>query len=132
MSCFTLKLMPRFNETDALGHINNTVIPIWFESAREPIFKIFNPELAVAKWNLIVAGFSINYKAQTYLGKEVQIDTQVIDIGNASFKLKQQCYQKGILTAESIVSMVHFNYQTNKSVPIPKEIKTALVANMND
>ena len=32
------ELMPRFYETDGLGHINNTVIPKWFETARTPIF----------------------------------------------------------------------------------------------
>lgn len=35
---FTLSLTPRFYETDAFGHINNTVITGWFETAREPVF----------------------------------------------------------------------------------------------
>ena len=35
----TAVVTPRFYETDAFGHINNTVITGWFETAREPIFR---------------------------------------------------------------------------------------------
>lgn len=40
-------IKPRFNETDALSHINNTVLTAWFEGARDPIFKLFTPDLDV-------------------------------------------------------------------------------------
>ena len=31
---FHYETEPRFSDTDALGHINNTVYPVWFEQAR--------------------------------------------------------------------------------------------------
>ena len=31
----------RFYETDALGHVNNTVVPMWIETGRLPIFEFF-------------------------------------------------------------------------------------------
>ncbi len=37
-----MQIQPRFQETDALGHINNTVPAVWFESARDPLFRIFS------------------------------------------------------------------------------------------
>ncbi|MCJ8299448.1 MAG: hypothetical protein MJK13_11020 [Pseudomonadales bacterium] len=52
---FTNTISPRFLETDALGHINNTVLPMWFEASRDPVFKIFSPELDVNNWKLILA-----------------------------------------------------------------------------
>ena len=45
-------IQPRFNETDALGHINNTVLTQWFEGARDPIFKLFTPDLNTKQWRL--------------------------------------------------------------------------------
>ena len=45
---------PRFCETDALGHINNTVVPMWFETARGPVFEVFNPGQDLSKWNVIL------------------------------------------------------------------------------
>lgn len=32
-------IQPRFNETDASGHINNTVLTAWFEGAHD-LFQI--------------------------------------------------------------------------------------------
>ncbi len=45
----------RFYETDALGHVSNTVLVGWFEAARIPIFKLFVPDLNLQNWPLIVA-----------------------------------------------------------------------------
>ena len=58
---YTESLMPRFSDTDALGHINNTTIPVWFEGAREPVFKLFTPDLNPKDWHLIIAKIEINY-----------------------------------------------------------------------
>ena len=38
-------ITPRFCDTDALGHISNTTLPVWFEGARDPIFRWFTPDL---------------------------------------------------------------------------------------
>ena len=50
---FTYTIQPRFSETDGMGHINNTVPPVWFEEARIGVFTIFNPSLTPFQWNLI-------------------------------------------------------------------------------
>ena len=46
---FTDTINPRFSETDALGHINNNTYGIWFEAARDSIYKIFIPSLNAKK-----------------------------------------------------------------------------------
>jgi len=48
-------ITPRFGDIDGLRHVNNTVIPGWFEQARNPIYRIFNPEFVFESWNLILA-----------------------------------------------------------------------------
>ncbi len=123
---FSLEIQPRFTETDGLGHINNTVIPVWCEAARTPIFKIFNPELDLNQWNLIVAGFSVAFIAPTYYGKGVTVTTHVSRIGNSSFELSQSCWQAGHKTAEVKTTLVHYDYRLEKSQPIPEDIRAAL------
>ena len=61
-------IQPRFNETDALGHINNTVLTQWFEGARDPIFKLFTPDLDTKAWRLILASISVQFKAELFYG----------------------------------------------------------------
>lgn len=121
-----MDITPRFNETDGLGHINNTVIPVWFEAAREPVFAIFNPELDLNKWNLIVAGFNVAFTSPTQYGQAVRIKTWISRIGNSSFEVAQQSWQGDKMTAEGKTTLVHFDYALDKSQPIPADIKQQL------
>ena len=63
---FRMTVTPGFSDTDALGHINNAKLPVWFENARTPIFKIFNPQLSLDAWPLILAKIEVNFLAQIY------------------------------------------------------------------
>ncbi|WP_275975005.1 acyl-CoA thioesterase [Shewanella gaetbuli] len=123
-----MELMPRFCETDALGHINNTVIPVWFEAARDPVFEIVNPGQDLSKWNMIIAGFTIAFNAPTFYGKAVVVKTHISRIGNSSFEITQSCWQQGRQTAEAKTTMVHYDYQTEKSQPLSDEVKQQLSA----
>lgn len=80
---FRMTVTPRFYETDALGHINNTVMSGWFEASREPVFRLFNPELNLDKWNLILAKVEVDYVAQTHYGHDVLLLTGTQKIGRA-------------------------------------------------
>ena len=62
MTCFKEIVATRFSDTDALGHINNTMLPIWFEGARDPIFKFFMPDLDLSKWSLILAKIEVSFE----------------------------------------------------------------------
>ena len=42
---FKTMITPRMGDTDAMRHITNTALPVWFEIARTELFKIFNPKL---------------------------------------------------------------------------------------
>ncbi|GIU52368.1 MULTISPECIES: acyl-CoA thioesterase [Shewanella] len=129
---FSLTLTPRFCETDALGHINNTVIPVWFEAARDPIFEIVNPGQDLSKWNMIIAGFNIAFNAPTFYGQDVLVKTHISRVGNSSFEIAQSCWQNGRQTAEAKTTMVHYDYQAEKSQPMTAEVKEQLAALTGD
>lgn len=120
------KLSPRFNDTDCLGHINNATVATWFEDGRRDFFRIFNPTLSPKEWNLIVARIEIDFLAQGHYQHDVVIKSFIEKIGNSSLTAYQECYQQGVLIAKGKAIMVHFDYKTNKSVPIPNEIKEKL------
>lgn len=124
-SLFQLTIQPRFNETDGLGHINNTVIPVWFEAAREPVFEIFNPQLDLSQWNLIVAGFTIAFTSPTHYGAPVEVKTWISRVGNSSFEVTQQSWQNQVKTAEAQTTLVHYDYQQNRSQAIGAEVKSS-------
>ncbi|WP_438864647.1 acyl-CoA thioesterase [Neptunicella sp.] len=118
----------RFYETDALQHVSNTVLVGWFEAAREPLFKIFNPQLSLTNWPLILASYKVDFIAQIFYGSEVEVKTGISRLGNSSFEVYQQVWQNDKLCAEGHTTMVHFDYQTQKSAAIPATIRQQLQA----
>jgi len=121
----TLSLSPRFQETDALGHINNSVPAIWFEQAREPLFRLFTPDLDIHDWHLILAEYTLAFKAQLYYGRQVEIRTAIKQIGRTSFTVWQEAWQQQLcVTGETV--MVHFDYQANQAKPLSRAHKRAL------
>lgn len=129
---FVQTLSPRFSETDGLGHINNTVIPVWFESARTPIFKVFNPSLDLAKWNLIIAKIEVNYVAQMDYQLDVEIRTYISHLGKSSLTVLQVAYQKGRKVAWGEAVMVKFDYSLQASVPMTELELTVLAEHAVD
>jgi acyl-CoA thioester hydrolase len=117
---------PGFADTDALGHINNTVYPRWFENARADIFRIFTPDLDPKKWCLILAKVEIDFKAQCYYGLEVEIQTSIEKIGNSSFTVRQEVYQSGHMVATGRSVMVYFDHHNQKTQKLSQEIKNKL------
>ena len=125
---YTTKIEPRIGETDGLRHINNTVLPIWFERARNKIFKIFVPnfELTYKKWNLIMVHSEFNYLKQIYYGYDVEVRTYISKIGKTSFTIFQEAWQNGQLRANGKCVLVYFNFIKEESVVIPKDIREKL------
>lgn len=127
---FETTISPRMNETDALGHISNTVMPIWFETARQPIFEIVHPSQTLAGWPLIVARIEVDYVGQVFTGNDVLIRTAVARIGTSSFTTYQEAWQNGQLVAKGYVVHVYFDYQRKQSAPLPESVTAKLRAHI--
>ena len=123
-------ISPRFSDTDALGHINNTVFAVWFEGARQDVFKIFTPELNLRQWPLIIASVKLDYHAQTHYGADVEIRTYISRIGGSSFDVYQEAWQHGVKTVSGTAVMVQFDYASNKAKPLTELQRQALSAHL--
>ncbi|WP_396588328.1 acyl-CoA thioesterase [Bermanella sp. R86510] len=123
---FKETIQPRFSETDALGHINNTILPIWFEKAREPIFRFFTPDLDPKKWELIIARIEVDFKAEILLTGDVEIQTWLDKIGSSSMGVVQQAVQNGTVCAIGKAALIHYDWQAKKPSPISDDIRALL------
>lgn len=125
---FVCHIEPRLSETDALGHINNTALPAWFEFARKPVFALFNPALSFGKWSLILRRIDVEFLRQIYVTDAVEIRTWIGDIGNTSFTVRHEAWQNGELAASGNAVMIHFDYERQTKAAIPPEIRAKLEA----
>lgn len=123
---FTEKVMPRFSETDALGHINNTVLPVWFEAARAPIFKFFTPDLNPHDWKLIIAKIEVSFVGELFYAHEVTINTSIEQIGNSSFVLRQEAWQQDKCCAIGKTVLVRYDFASKTKQTLSADEKAAL------
>ena len=123
---FTEIIKPRFLETDALGHINNNTYGVWFEAARDEIFRIFMPKANIKEWNLIMAHSSFDFLKEVFWGAEVVVKTAISKLGNSSIELIHAVYQNGNLCTTGKCILIHYNFTTKTSVKIPDDIRVEL------
>ncbi|OIK04564.1 thioesterase family protein [Bacillus sp. MUM 13] len=123
---FLTKIQPRVSETDGVGHINNTSIPVWLEAGREEIFKFFTPSLDFKDWKMVIVNLNADYVDQIFYGREAFVSTWVQKIGNSSFVLYEEIHQEGRLCVKATAAYVNFNQETQSGERIPEHIRQLL------
>jgi acyl-CoA thioester hydrolase len=125
---FAITITPRFGDMDVLGHINNTVLPIWFEQARNPLFKIFSLDLDIRPetWPLIMAHMDFDFVGELFFRADVEIRTIVSRIGTKSFTLYHEAWQEGRLCVKGNVIIVYYDFLNKATVPIPDDKRKRL------
>ena len=122
----TTIISPRFSETDMLGHISNTAMPVWLETAREGFFRRIHPAMTTHDWPLILARIEMDLKAQIHVGDDVTIKTGVEKIGSKSITVYQEAWQKDQLAACARTVMVYFDYREQRSKMVPDKVRERL------
>lgn len=120
-------IIPRISETDGAGHINNTVIPIWFEGGRTEIFRLLTPDLDFKNWRVALVNMNVDYLAQTYFQDPAVVRTWVDKVGTKSFTLYEELWQGARLCAKGTATYVYFNYDDQEAKPVPENVRVALL-----
>ena len=129
---FSITVSPRFGDIDGLGHVNNTVLPVWFEIGRNSIFRLFSPDLNLSPevWRLILVRTEFDFLSQMYFNYDVEIRTFVAKIGNSSFTVGHEAWQKGKLTVKGQAVLVYYDFEAQKSMPLPTSMRKILKEHM--
>ncbi len=125
---FIETVTPRFGDSDGLRHINNIALVEWFEVGRNPIFRMFTPDLDLSyeKWKLILVRTEFDYLGQMFYGRDVEIRNYITRIGNSSFTIGHEAWQDGELKARGKAVLVHFDFIEQKAITIPDSIRAQL------
>ena len=123
----------RFHEVDMMSVVNNAVYFNYFEDARiayvRDIKKLYNMQelLENGSW-FIMAHNECDYIEPAMMDDELIIHTRVPFVKNSSFGFEHIVENKknGKIIAKGGGVVVHINFATNKSVPLPEEFYTAL------
>lgn len=118
----------RCAETDALGHVNNTSYFIYIEEARVEFFAKLGFKMDTNEWRFILASTKCDFASQAYFGQELVVETTVNRIGTKSFGLNHDILDKetGKLIAKGTETVVHFNFNEQKSEPLSESLRNKL------
>lgn len=125
---FKTKVTPSFGDIDGMKHVNNNRILEWFELGGLDIYRYFTPDLDLdyENWKLIMVRKEADFVGQLRFGEDVEIRTYLLKIGNSSFTVGNEVWQNNELKAKGKTVIVHFDYVTQKSVPIPDDVRKKL------
>lgn len=120
----TVGVTVRFRDTDMFGHVNNAVYLSYLEDARLQLME----DLGFEVIPLILASVKADFRAQAFFRQKLAIETAVVRIGNSSFDLFSSIKdtETGQVVFEATSTIVHFNYETQKSERIPDSFRQKL------
>lgn len=118
----------QWGEQDGFGHINNMHFIRWFESARIAYLGKCGIELTNEGNGPILAAVSCNYRRQVTFPDTVTVGARVVRIGRSSMTIEHQLWSERLqaVAAEGDSTVVLFDYQNQKSTPIPPELRTKI------
>ncbi|MBA3428682.1 MAG: acyl-CoA thioesterase [Actinobacteria bacterium] len=108
----------RFNDSDALGHVNNAVYSTYLEQARIGVLG--------GLVEFILARVEIDFRAELRDAEEVEIRSRLDRIGTKSFDLWHDLHAGGVLVAEAKSVLVSYDYALGRSIPVPHELRRRL------
>ena len=119
----------RFNDFDALGHVNNSVYFSFYDLGKTSYFADVLSKLEVAKEVGVVIGhIEVSFLLPVYPGENVAVQTAVVEIGNKSFKLLQHLVDLDTNEIKCICNtvMVCFDAKTKTTRQISDEWRKAM------
>jgi acyl-CoA thioester hydrolase len=126
---FLKSIQSRWVDMDALRHINNAVYLSYFESARVEFLDSLG--ININRWegdeSVILANMEINYLSQSSYPNTYDVGCRISKLGTKSFDIFSAIFDNNHLSpivAGTFIT-VCFNYKTQQTILIPKNIKDA-------
>lgn len=124
---FAITLEVKYRDTDSMGHVSS---PVYYEYIQHAYVKYMHTLLAVPyseKLPQIMVKTACEYIAPAMLCDRLEVTSRVASFGTKSFEMQYDIHQcndvdkKLIATGSS--THVCFDYELNRSVPVPDTLK---------
>mgnify|MGYP001163876745 FL=1 len=121
-----VQIQIRFADIDAMGHVNNAVYLSYFELTRVHYFnKLLGENWDWETKGIILAHTELSFIKPIELNNEAFIEMEIGNIGTKSFTFHYTIKVDGQITTKGSSTLVAFNTQLQKSIPIPAEMKAS-------
>jgi acyl-CoA thioester hydrolase len=118
-------VVPRFRDTDAMGHLNNAVYLTYFEIARTKYWAELTGERDYRQVPFILAHTTIDFRSPAFVYETLRVGVRVARLGNRSFecayRVAEETTDRLVVEGRSVQAI--FDYQRNVTYPMPAELK---------
>jgi len=124
----SLPIQLRFNDVDAMGHVNNAVIMEFFDLGKAHFLADRGLHAEEGDFTVMVVHVEVDFRGQIHMGDEIAVETELERIGNKSLHILQRVVKAdGTLCAECRTVMSGYSRSIATSAPIPDAMRQALV-----
>ena len=119
------ELIPRFRDTDAMGHINNAVYVTYLEVARQEYWKRFSHVQDYRRVPFILANVTIDFRSEALVNEHLEVAARCEWIGTRSFAFVYEIREASSrrLVVEAVTVQVCYDYAAKRSIPMPVELR---------
>ncbi len=122
------ELVPRFRDTDAMGHINNAVYVTYLEVARQEYWRRLSGAQDYGRVPFILAHVTIDFRAEARVSETLQVGLRCAWVGSKSFAFAYEIRERhgGRLVVEATSVQVCYDYERKQSIPMPEDLRRVL------
>ena len=124
------KIVPRFRDTDAMGHVNNAVYLTYFEVARTAYWTELTGDRNYQRVPFILAHTTLDFRSPAFVQEKLLVGIRVSRLGNKSFECTYRVADEATdrLVCEGRSVQAIFDYEKNATYPMPEELKAKVRA----
>ncbi len=123
-------LTVRWGDMDSMGHVNNVKYFTYDEQVRIDYFaELMRDDPRFWKdYGLILAHIEADFISQVHCPAELEIGFRISKLGRSSFQTEALMVWQGKPAAVTRAVLVWFDYQNNKTLPLPDTIRQKIRA----
>jgi acyl-CoA thioester hydrolase len=124
------ELVPRFRDTDAMGHINNAVFITYLEVGRQAYWARLEGHDDYRNVPFILAGVTCDFRSEANVDEVLEIALRCEWIGTKSFGFRYEIRDRATrrLVIEASTVQVCYDYDAKHSFPVPDALRHKLEA----
>ncbi len=125
----TTKIQVRFNDADALGHINNSVYFNYFDLGKTDYFSMLHGKnYFLEPIEIIVAHVDADFVEAAFMHEQLAVQSEITKIGNKSIALYQQVIdlKTNAVKCRCNTVMVGFDFANKCTIPISQKWRNAI------
>jgi acyl-CoA thioester hydrolase len=123
-------IVPRFRDTDAMGHINNAVYITYLEVGRQAYWTALSGGGDYRAVPFILARVQCDFRSEALVNEVLEVALSCDRIGTKSFDFHYQIRARdgGRLVVEARTVQVCYDYAAKRSIPMPAALRAQIEA----